>query len=460
MLKTTAALTLLAFSPLLLASQQLVIKTTEQLITTDSSVLFAYNSEQNQLAKIDIENTENYALTVPDNALGFDVAKLANTPHPQALILTADGVYISQKEHSTLLFKYTSVLNRLTSDKLNKVSFVVDVNLDGLSDILLPDIETSTVYIQDQLGKFTPHTFKKESLFNGQFNDNHLTLDIDISTAPTTIDINRDGYVDLVFKNAQSARVLFATEQGFASKVTPLTLPVSIGKMDDDSKVTINHFADINHDSYLDFIIAKMPKTKGMDALDATVTRSLYLGQADGSFSNPISLPNTSAMGELIFEHDLDNDGLIDLQRLDVDFGFGTIASMAMGGGDTDVDIEFSFFKQLNTGNFSEKPNADFEVEAPLSMSNSGPVEPLKLADINGDGYIDAVYRYNKKTLGIYYGEQNNLFASKRKKIKHALPTHPRDILLVDLNNDSKHDFVFKFTEEDGTSKITTLISK
>lgn len=459
MLKPLLATTVLLLAPLAFSSQQLTIKTTKGLITTDSPIVFAYNDELQQLAKVDLANNQNQMLTLPKNLIGFDTATLANTLNPQALVLTTDGVYLSEQSKSTLLFKFESVLNQLEVNKFTKVNFVIDANNDGLSDILLPDIETNTLYLQDQQGKFHPHVFAKQAQFKGDFRSKRFKLDIDISITPQVIDVNQDGRTDLVFSNDKQAQVLLTKDTTFADKVTNITFPVKFGKIENDNFHYIDLIHDINNDGFVDLITKIMPDADGMDAMNATVHRSLYMGLAGGGFSTQaIVLPQTSMIGNLKFDEDFNNDGLMELQRFNIDFGFGTLASMAMGGGDTDVDVEFSVHKQLADGTFSEEPNADFEVETPLSMSNDSSLKPLFLADINGDSKLDAIYKSGSKTLSVYYGN-DNLLSSKRKKIKHKLPDNNSDILLVDINNDDKKDFVFKFTEEDGTSSIKTVIN-
>ena len=123
-----------------------------------------------------------------------------------------------------------------------------------------------------------------------------------------------------------------------------------------------------------------------------SASQPLYGPCRRGIFSQVRTLPQTSMIGNLKFDEDFNNDGLMELQRFSIDFGFGTLASMAMGGGDTDVDVEFSVHKQLADGTFSEEPNADFEVEMPLSMSNNSSLKPLLLADINGDGRLSTLF--------------------------------------------------------------------
>ncbi|MCQ8877901.1 VCBS repeat-containing protein [Pseudoalteromonas shioyasakiensis] len=460
MLKSLLATSVLLLSPLAIADQQLVIKTTKGLISTDSPIAFAFNDELKQLAKVDLANNQNHMLSLPKNLIGFDAATLANTLEPQALILTTDGVYLSAQTKSTLLFEFKSVLNQLELDKFTKVNFVIDANDDGLSDILLPDIETNTLYIQDQQGQFHPHVFTKQAQFQGDFRSKRFKLDIDISITPQVIDVNQDGHTDLVFTNDKQAHVLLTKGTTFADKVTDISFPVKFGKIENDNYHYIDLLSDINNDGFVDLITKIMPDADGMDAMSATVHRNLYMGLASGGFSSQAAtLPQTSMIGNLKFDEDFNNDGLMELQRFNIDFGFGTLASMAMGGGDTDVDVEFSVHKQLADGTFSEEPNADFEVETPLSMSNNSSLKPLFLADINGDGKLDAIYKSGSKTLSVYYSDADDLLSSKRKKIKHKLPDNNGDILLVDINNDNKKDFVFKFTEEDGNSTIKTVIN-
>ncbi len=139
--------------------------------------------------------------------------------------------------------------------------------------------------------------------------------------------------------------------------------------------------------------------------------------------------------------------------------GLHPIASMAMGGGKTDVDVEMNIYKQQTDGSFASKSSIEIDLEMEINMSNGDATPPLYIGDINGDDKTDAVYKYSKKTLYVYYGEENNLLNKKRKKIKLTLPKKSKDILLVDINQDGKKDFVFKFTEKDGTSKIKTQLN-
>ncbi|WFO18514.1 hypothetical protein ATS73_010130 [Pseudoalteromonas sp. H100] len=160
MLKPFSAL-LILLAPSTLLAQTMSIKTTEGLVTTDSTTLFAFNKELKQLERIDLLSAQNSQLALPDNAIGFDVATLANTSDKQALVVASDGIYKADKEKPSLLFAYTSVINQLEVTEFEKINFIIDANKDGLSDILLPDLNQTTLYIQTSNGQFTPHTFEK-----------------------------------------------------------------------------------------------------------------------------------------------------------------------------------------------------------------------------------------------------------------------------------------------------------
>ncbi|MBQ4833564.1 VCBS repeat-containing protein [Pseudoalteromonas sp. MMG010] len=459
MLKPLSYALAILLSPMIAFAQTMVIKTTDKLITTDSPILFAYNKESKQLEIINLLTAKSSELILPKNALGFDVATLANTQEKKALILTNNGVYKSEVSTASLLFNYQSVVSHLKMDQFKKIDFVFDANNDGLSDILIPDLTNSTLYIQNSAGEFKPHRFTQTPQYEGRFSKKGLILEVNINNKPVINDFNKDGLNDLIFTSELGADVLIATANGFENTLTPINFNVELGELSSGEKRKIKQVIDVNNDGFLDVITRQFKPAQGMDALDIKFKHTLYLGNASGFTTSPISLFETEGPSELVLKTDFNNDGLIDLQKMDLDIGLGTIASMAMGGGSTDVDVEMSLYKQHKDGSFAKKSNIEIDLEMPINMSGDDSSPALYLGDINGDSQIDAVYKYSKKTLYIYYGEQSSLLNKKRKKLKLTLPKNNKDILLVDINQDGKKDFVFKFTEEDGTSKIKTQLN-
>ena len=89
-------------TPISAIAQTMAIKTTDELVSTDSEILFAYNKESKQLEAINLLTSLSSELALPKNAIGFDVATLANVTDKQALVLTSDGVYKAQAGKPTL----------------------------------------------------------------------------------------------------------------------------------------------------------------------------------------------------------------------------------------------------------------------------------------------------------------------------------------------------------------------
>ncbi|KAF7764132.1 hypothetical protein PCIT_b0045 [Pseudoalteromonas citrea] len=453
----TAILMLTSF--ISLASQPIAIKTQKPLVSTQSEILYAFDNELKKLAIVDVKHQTSYELSMPKDAIGFDYATSANHSTPQAWVLTPEGVFSSHKKHYTPLISTSSLFTHLKMRNFNKVEFVLDANNDGLSDIMLPGISDATLYIQSKTGQFTPHTFAKQSDLSGYFKGNQLEVEIELNPKPQVIDLNQDGMLDLLFHTRYQAQVLYATKEGYGAELTPLQLPVKLGQLEDGGKRRIYALKDINNDGFVDLITRQAPRTKGMDAIKVETSYALYPGKAMGQFHLEKSfLPATNGTGQLRFDYDFDGDGKMELQRFEADFGFTTIAAMALSGGSTDIDIDVGFYRQSNEY-YPAEPTLEREVEMEINMNGNDRIMSFFIGDVNGDGKHDIVLRNSRKTLSIYHGQEDTLLSKKRTKIKHRLPKNSNDILLVDINADGKDDFVLKFTDDEGNSTVQTLIN-
>lgn len=454
-LTATAALV----SSSLFASQPIAIKTSKPLVSTQSEILYAFNNEAKQLAVIDVKNNTSHELSIPKHAIGFDYATSANHTHPQAWVLTPDGIVSSHKDSYKTLISAQSLFTHLKVRSFNKVDFVLDANDDGLSDIMLPGISHSTLYIQSKTGTFDAHPFTKQSDLSGYFKGSRLEVEIELNPAPQVIDLNQDGKLDLLFHTRYQVQVLYATDTGYAKQLSNLTLPVQLGQLEGGGKRRIYALKDINNDGFVDLVTRQAPRTKGMDAIKVDTSYALYQGKPGGQFETSlVALPTTNGTGQLRFEHDFNGDGKIELQKLQADIGFGTIAAMALGGGSTDIDIDVGFYQQHNQY-FPPEPTLEKEVEMEINMNGDDRIISLFIGDVNGDGKHDAILRSSSRTLSIFHGKEDSLLSKKRTRIKHKLPKNSNDILLVDINSDGKDDFVFKFTDKEGNNTVQTLLN-
>lgn len=456
-------LTLLATSVsfTVLASTDIPIKTNSPLVETDSPIMFAYHDKDRTLAELNLATNQFASLVVPEEAYGFDYGKLANSESVTAIVMTKDGIFAVGKTTSEKLLPINSLLSKIEPSKFQKIKFVSDINKDGLSDILLPDLTHSSIYLQNPDKTFTEHKFDTSPNYSGSFNDGNLTINIDLTLVPEVFDVNQDGLYDLIFQNNEEINILYATKQGFSPSPTSLDIPVKLGKFEQEkAKRKIALLQDINDDGMLDLVTQYSPILSGFDALDAEITYQIYWGEPGGKFSqSPQNLPKASGATQLAFKHDFNGDGKNDLQKSFIDFGFGTLTSMALGNGSAEVDVEISFHRQLADGTFNSAPDAEQEVEMELKMDGEDMALTYYTGDVNGDGKQDAIFKTGSKTLKIYYGNETTLLEKKAKKIKHTLPESANDIKLVDVNNDGKQDFVFRFKDKNGNSSIKTVLN-
>jgi hypothetical protein len=444
-----------------IAAKDIPIKTNRSLIDTKSPIMFAYHDEDANLAELNLENMEFTKLELPKDAFGFDYGKLAGASQVTAFVMNKEGIFSVDKHGAKKLLATNELLSKLEFEEFEKINFISDINKDGLSDIILPDLTHSEIYIQNPDNSFTKHVFNTSPKYSGNFSSGKLRLDIDLTMVPKVFDINQDGLNDLIFHDKEKVDVLYANKAGYDNTLKPLKLPVETGKLEGvEANRRIAELLDINNDGKLDLVTRYAPIVEGMDSLDVELTFQVFYGQENGAFATlPLTLPKASATSRFEFDNDFNGDGKRELQKFHVDFGLGTIASMALGGGSTDVDVEISFYAQQPDGSFSEKPDSEKEVEMEIAMDSDEMALTYYTGDINGDGKQDAVFKTGSKTLSVYYGNTDTVLDSKRGKIKHKLPKDGNDIKLVDINNDGKHDFVFRFKDDDGKSSITTLIN-
>ena len=226
-----------------------------------------------------------------------------------------------------------------------------DFNGDGFQDIAIANAASATVSVYLGSGS---GTFSQAAT---------VTLPTGCSAAYiASAKFTRAAQPDLLVVCAMG-QVLVLPNAGRGTFGTPISTTLPLGAWTGNLMIGQVHpaIADFNGDGKLDLVIP------GYDGNTFTVAWYLLLGNGDGTFQTPSSLPFTGIMALSVVAGDFNGDGKADLVAAAYDSNGAPWLEVALGNGD-------GTFK---TPVFSQLP------------ATSGTV--LLAADVNGDGKLDIV---------------------------------------------------------------------
>jgi hypothetical protein len=284
-------------------------------------------------------------------------------------------------------------------------TMVVDVNNDHHLDLLIENNNISTISVKINNGL-------------GEFNElPDIALPSDVYPYSFAVgDINNDGNVDFVTANygrtsalnnpagGQSISVRLGDGQGSFSGATEIPLPTFPYAV---------RLSDINNDGKLDMVIT----TYSNNYNDFIFIK---LGDGRGGFANSGQITQGVGRGSLVAVTDINNDGFLDLAIADQQH---ETLYTAMGDG---------------KGNFSSTQ----------PTSTNGAPDELLAEDVNNDNNIDLVlYNYNYRgsagdVISVYLGDGKGRLLSPSTILLITHVNDPSSLTLADLNSDGFLDAV------------------
>ncbi len=262
------------------------------------------------------------------------------------------------------------------------------VELADFGDDGVLDVAAAAVY-EEVMGVYRGYG-------NGRFEDVPFTAIADYPAGPAAGDFDEDGRTDVVVGTQTGIATYLASGHGYFT-------PGPVGEPPGPYSSTT---ADFNRDGHLD--LASTLYYYGAD---------VRLGNGDGSFQPPVSLPITDGRSEYIVVGDFDADGKPDFafSRQDSYSGNGVAIVVYFGRGD---------------GTF------DGPVETPASAMFSG----MFAADLNDDGRTDiAVIDRLQDDLVVYLSLPGRTFAGP---VTYDTAPGPLAIAAGDFRNLQREDVV------------------
>ena len=289
---------------------------------------------------------------------------------------------------------------------------VADVNGDGRVDLITANEVFGSVgvgYVSVLVGH-GDGTFETEANYEVR---NPLAL--------VVVDVDRDGYVDLVTVSDEISVLLgrgdgtFEDERRFAVGLGPQTVRV----------------ADLNGDGNIDLV------TSNYDSGDVSV----LLGRGDGTFEEQ----RRFAVGlgpRTVQVVDVNRDGRVDLvtpnsgttvSDVNTGFGhsvFGTDVSVLLGHGDGTFEVERRFAVGLEP-------------------------QMVQVVDVNADGRVDVVTANRASDdVSVLLGQQDGTFADQ---YRFAVGFSPGSVQVADLNDDGRMDLV---TTNENSADVSVLLGR
>ncbi len=252
------------------------------------------------------------------------------------------------------------------------------------------------------------------------------------------VDVNGDGYADLVLLDPSNNAVDVLINKGDAT----FNAPVLVGVQSVNS-VNALAAADVNGDGKPDLLL--LSSTVAYDEnFNATTTLEFdtYLNNGSGGFTAPTpALTQTltyadyyqGLAGKSIVLTDVDGDGKVDAT---VEF-IHWLATL-----DPDIEHTILTLKGNGTGAFQgPDPNATITIDAESTLNIGYPlVANLNVADINKDGIKDVVWSWQDYSIYAALGNGDGTYQYPNNV--GASGAYPTDLYVSDLNGDGAPDLV------------------
>ena len=380
------------------------------------------------------------------------------------------------------LVAVTSNFKPPRSGEIPHVDVTRDVNGDERDDLVVPDVDGFSVFVQMSDGVFAdPVKIGPATDMSRIYGADGYRYEPWSQSRVYEMDHNRDGRRDLVFWNEDHFEVHLQDERGlFAPETETFTTDVAfdsgnLGTLStgDMTGKVLHSLSDLNGDGVSDLV------TFSLQGGSISSKRSVY----EVHFGTPTPDGTAFALDvDIAFKsdgriqlgmdrHDLDRDGQVELMftTIEVQHLESSLWKKFKGFMGDDVWLDLEFY-HLEEGLYRDKPNAIRRIAldgipshkepgwVPLDIVLRGAMHEsrktqkswprafnttLLIGDVTGDGLSDLLIGDHPRIMDIFVGVPGpDLFSQRPQDVAIAVPNDEEYTWLVDLNKDGKQDIL------------------
>jgi hypothetical protein len=235
------------------------------------------------------------------------------------------------------------------------------------------------------------------------------------STDSVFVDVNGDGHRDVVVSVEHGVNRLYLNDGTGKLRY----VPDAFGRtMRDNEHVRT---ADFNGDGHADMVFIS----------ESEEVHQLFLGDGKGGFTDASERLPAGSQGNGLAVGDVDGDGLPDI----------FIGSTGETGHGAPVPARAS--RSLLFLNDPERPGHFIDASATHLPQADAQTEGVALADIDGDGDLDAVLASPAHPNRLLINDGSGHFADQSHRLELKVPMETREVHVADLTGDGRPDIVF-----------------